>query len=293
MEASDAAADETTDAMAAVIGGEARIVSLVPAVTGIIVELGGVDRLVARSSGDPTPGLEGLPDVGEIFTPSLERLVAAEPTHLFVWPEVDWTATRRALGAGVEVETVSIASLDEYQAAVVHLGERLGMSEQATTIVQRLRSDRALRCVQRASARHPTSGAAPTALWVTWSRPPVVGGVDTHLDEMMLMAGVQNAASAELGPWPNLSMETVVRLDPDLLIWAVGGGNAGADVQSEAWQQVPAFAAGRVIEVDADLHHTPSLETPSRARALGRRIAELLTPENRQGDDPCLNRIPA
>ncbi|HWV57041.1 MAG TPA: hypothetical protein VNZ57_06165, partial [Longimicrobiales bacterium] len=64
-----------------------RIVSLIPAITDMIIEFGAADRLIARTDYDAHPALAHLPSAGGGLTPSLEWLVTLRPELVLSWPD--------------------------------------------------------------------------------------------------------------------------------------------------------------------------------------------------------------
>src|SRR5690606_4460042 len=64
-----------------------RVISMIPAQTGIVAILSGPDALVARTRWDLDPRLAHLPSIGNALTPSVEWLVARRPDLVIAWPD--------------------------------------------------------------------------------------------------------------------------------------------------------------------------------------------------------------
>ena len=81
---------------------DARIVSLVPSITELVVDLGLADKLVGRTKWcvHPKPFIDSVPAIGGTKKVSLDKLRALEPTHVIV--NIDEN-TREMVNAMTEV----------------------------------------------------------------------------------------------------------------------------------------------------------------------------------------------
>jgi iron complex transport system substrate-binding protein len=86
----------------------------------------------------------------------------------------------------------------------------------------------------------------------------VVAGTDSYLNDLIRIAGATNVlADSSLPAYPRISLETVIRLNPDFIIDVsepVGGGDAQPATRKDAealWRGVPDVAAARSGRVHA------------------------------------------
>ena len=63
----------------------ARVVSLVPALTDMVIAMGGRPQLAAVSSYDIAPEVQGLPRVGALLDPDVERIISLRPNLVLVY----------------------------------------------------------------------------------------------------------------------------------------------------------------------------------------------------------------
>ncbi len=245
-----------------------RIVSLIPAVTEVIIALGAGDRLIARTDYDTNPLLDSLPSVGGGLTPDPEWLVRRRPDLVVGW--TDGTA-RTVLGRlrelGVAVYSADIQSLADADSTVARMGRLLGLEERAAALNGRTRAG--LDEVRRAVRGLPR----PRVLYVLSTDPPMTTGPGTFLHEVIELAGGRNVFGDAGARWPTIGLESVVARDPDLLLVPVGEeGFARADrlVALPGWSELSAVRAGRVYEVDANLFHRPGPHLVGVARRLAR-----------------------
>jgi len=237
-----------------------RIVSLIPAATGILAALGAETSLVAVGQGDPSPVARSVESVGSILTPGWERVVALEPTLVVVWDAVDVEPLRRALPDTVLLLRERIETLEDLEQVTLHLGGVLGRSAQAQALVAGLRG-----------GGFGLPGCArgeggPTAAWVVSLDPIVVAGPSSWPGEVLAAAGARAVPREPATPWPTLSAEALAALGPELLVTA-GIGEAG---HARLRRLLPASA---IVPVDGDRFHVPTLEFASLAAELSARLA--------------------
>jgi iron complex transport system substrate-binding protein len=195
-----------------------RIVSLIPAVTEVVIALGAGDRLIARTDYDTNPLLDTLPSVGGGLTPDIEWLVRRQPDLVVGW--TDGTA-RTVLGRlrelGIGVYSADVQSLADADETVRRLGVLLGLDAAAEELVARTRAG-------LDEVRASVDGLPkPRVLYVLSVDPPMTAGPGTFLHEVMEIAGGVNVFADAGSPWPTVSLEAVVARDPDLLLVPVGG----------------------------------------------------------------------
>ena len=245
-----------------------RIVSLIPAVTEMLIALGAGDRLVARTDYDTNPALDTLPSVGGGLTPDIEWLVRRQPDLVIGW--TDGTA-RTVLGRlrelGIGVYSADIQSLADADTTVLRLGALLRLDDEAEALVARTR--RGLDEVRRAARGLPR----PRVLYVLSVDPPMTAGPGTFLHEIIELAGGDNVFGDAAAQWPTVSLEAVVDREPDLLLVPVGEeGFVPVDRLGAlpGWANLAAVRAGRVHPVDADRFHRPGPPRGDVARELMR-----------------------
>ncbi len=196
-----------------------RIVSLVPSATGILQALGRADRLVGRTEYDLDPSLAHLPSVGGGLQPSLERLVALEPHLVVVFEGEQDRATPAALeAAGIPHLSVRPDTLGDIRRMIRTLGRAVDAGEEGDRLVALL--DRDLDRVRRLVASEPPVRVA----FLLGGDPPWIAGRGTFLHELLEIAGGANVFG-DTGPlYTPVSVEEVIRRQPDLLLAPHGSG---------------------------------------------------------------------
>lgn len=257
-----------------------RIVSLIPAVTETLVAIGGADLLVARTRYDEDPALADLPSVGGGIDPSLEFLAQLNPDLVVLWASgANGVLLEDRLDEiGLNWYAASIQTVDDFRRHARNLGRLVGKSAAADSVIARVEGDFAA-ATQSWSGRDPAE-----VVYVVQMEPPMTVGPGTFLDALLGTAGAFNAFGDIVGSWPLVSMEEVVKRDPDYVIMPVQGygtPEARSDYSDPSierlraqpgWSAVPAVVAGRVISVDGSLFGRPGPRMGEAALYLATRL---------------------
>jgi iron complex transport system substrate-binding protein len=243
-----------------------RIISLVPSVTETVMALGAVDRLVARTEYDKDPRISELPSLGGGLNPNAEALASFRPDLLLAWTDSpDSDGSGAAARLGIPVYRAEVQSLEDFYRTVDRVGTLLDLDEEAETLVQEIREE--LAAIRAQVATRPK----PTVLYVVWHDPAQVAGPGSYLDSLIEIAGGVNAFGDAPTAWPQISLEELVRRDPDFVV-AAGSSRQPTHrpewLQAPGWRDLTAAKEGRVFVVDADLFNRPGPRVGEAARAL-------------------------
>lgn len=191
-----------------------RIVSLVPAATGILLALGEGDRLIGRTDYDGDAAVDHLPSVGGGLHPSLELLTSLEP-HVVIRFEGDQDrATPSALErAGIAHLAVRPDRLADIFGMIALLGEMLALPDRAEELEGELRRE-------LSEVRERVAGRPPVrTLFLLGGDPPWVAGPGTFIHELVEIAGGLNVlGEGEVPLYGPISVEEVIRRHVALLL---------------------------------------------------------------------------
>ena len=257
-----------------------RIVSLIPAVTETLVALGAGDRLIARTRYDEDPVLADLPSVGGGIDPSLEFLAQIAPDLVVLWASGASGALLedRLDEIGLDWYAAAIETVDDFRRHARNVGRLVGLAAAADSVIARVEGD------FEAARRLWAGRESVEVVHVVQLEPPMTVGPGTFLDSLLGAAGAVNTFGDIVGSWPLVSMEEVVRRDPEYVIMPVPGYGTpearsdGSDPSIErlrarpGWAAVPAVAAGRVISVDGSLFGRPGPRMGEAALYLAARL---------------------
>jgi len=249
-----------------------RIVSLVPSVTETLFALGVGGEVVGVSSYDDyPPEVMKLPRVGSFLTPNLEAIAALRPTIVIGRGISSNQREVHALRAmGYETLMIEDNSLPQIEQSIRTIGRRMGKSQQADAIITGIEAN--VNDVRTRVQPYP----ARRALMLVGHQPIVAVGPGTFLDDLFKIAGADNIADASAQQWPQLSMEFIVAMRPEVII----DGQMGSDPQSptrfwEAYPTIPAVRNRRVVGYPED----PTLHPGPRVGTTLEMIAKLIHPE--------------
>ena len=123
-------------------------------------------------------------------------------------------------------------------------------------------------------ARAAVAGIAPVrVLYLIGTEPPMVAGPGTFVDDLIAIAGGRNAFGDLQQLWPQVSLEEIVRRQPDVIIRPGSRQEELASLRERTgWRELRAVREGRVHLVDADLYNRPGATVGRAARGLAERI---------------------
>lgn len=213
-----------------------RIVTLLPSLTESVWALDGGDRLVGvdRYSNWPAE-LAHLPRVGGLDDMQVEAIVALRPDVVLASTSASSPDRLEALG-------VRVLRLDsETHAGVRHtlgvLAQLLGRPAGAERVWARLQRDLA------AAARRVPAALRGQRVYFEIGSGPYAAGTGSFIGETLERLGLANIVPAQLGPFPRLNPEFVVRARPDLVMGLQRDQEAMA--ARPGWASLPAIRDGR------------------------------------------------
>lgn len=192
-----------------------RIVSLAPNMTETVYALGAQERLVGVTDYCDYPSeAKTKLKVGGPMNPSIEQVVALRPDLVLVAKTANRRETLDALDRlGIAAYATNPKSVEDVLDSTLRVADLIGAREQGETLVAGLRA-RLAALKQRLAGRPPKR-----VLFVVWHDPLITVGRNTFLADALRWAGAASAAETEQ-EWPRLSLEEVVRVQPDYLVFA-------------------------------------------------------------------------
>jgi len=188
-----------------------RVVSLVPSLTEAVCLLQACDQLVGvdRHSNWPA-SVQGLPKLGGLDDTPLEPLVALRPGLVLLPPSSRLIPRLKELG--IETLALPTQSHADVQAALKAIGARLQRSALATQLWEDAQAE-----IRQAAQRIP-GHVRGRRVYVEVSSEPHAAGPTSFIGQTLQQLGLHNIAPEELGPFPRLNPEFIVRAQPDVVI---------------------------------------------------------------------------
>lgn len=263
--------------------GEVRIVSLSPALTRMVVDLGLGDLVVGRTryceSIDPS-----IPVVGDHFATNAEAMVRVRPTHVLVQPprnEVPPELQELAEKRGWRIGHWRINTVDDIRLVLRDLPDVLFFPTDRRGYEARQQADLLRRALDTALQPDDADQWHGRVL-IVHSVEPMIGvfGEGTYLDEVLNRFGCTNAARGISG-WSQLTLEDVVRLDPQAIVLTRPGVDQSDDPRQIAGPlatlSIEAVHAGRIAVLtgsDAIVPSTSLIDTARELRQIFVRFAD-------------------
>ena len=249
-----------------------RIVSLAPAMTETLYALGVEDRIAGVTDFcDYPPEALKKPKIGGAVNPNLEQIVALEPDLVLAQAlTLNRRETVDALaGLGLAVFATSSNSVEGVLESTRHVGEITGAGERGEQLVAQLR-ERLAQLKQRLAGRTPRR-----VLFVVWHEPLISTGRNTFLADALRLAGAESVVESAQD-WPRLSLEEVVRQQPEFLVFASahaeGVEKTLADLQDRpGWRDLEALRQHRVAIV-SDAINRPAPRLVEAIEQLARQL---------------------
>jgi iron complex transport system substrate-binding protein len=245
-----------------------RVASLVPAATDWILAFGAADRLVVRTDHDPDLRLRDVPSVGGGLTPSVEWVAARRPDLVIAWGDgASRSTVARLEGLGIPVYVATAEGIEEALGIAADLGRLLGLESEADSVVLAVRAR--LRAVREAAR----AGPPPSVLFLIGLDPVTGAGSGTFVDELIAVAGGRNVLAGLGAGWPPLSLEEILRREPDLVLVGTTAPDPLRLIRDRpGWRSMSAVRTGRVYPVHPDLVARWGPQLPVAADTLARLI---------------------
>jgi iron complex transport system substrate-binding protein len=188
-----------------------RIVSLLPSLTESVCALGACARLVGvdRFSNWPE-SVRTLPRLGGLEDALIERVVVLKPDLVLAAPSA--RAIERFESLGLKVIVLESRDRADVKRTLNTLARVLGAAPQAAAVWSKIERDERL-AVERVPAHW-----RGRRVYFEVDATPYAAGPGSFIGETLAQLGLANIVPNELGPFPKLNPEFVVRAQPDLVI---------------------------------------------------------------------------
>jgi iron complex transport system substrate-binding protein len=250
-----------------------RIVTLCPACAEVVAGLGWGDRIVGVSDHTEYPdAARAAASIGSYVNPSLETIVSLKPDLVVATSDGNPPPLLERLRfLGVEVFVLDLRRWGAIERTIVELGAEHGSRERAEEMVAEM--GRVRQCV----ARELEGERRPRVLFAFDLDPAIAPGLDAFTNELVSMAGGESVTAGAPTPYPRLTVEQIIALEPEVIVASTMGTNAQLDAWETwlgRWNAIPAIRNGRLHVVDGS-----NLDRPSQRVIFGvRMLVDVLHP---------------
>lgn len=239
-----------------------RIVSLAPSNTEILFALGLGDRVVGvtdycnyppevikkRERGE-------IQSIGGYTTVDVEKVIALNPDLVIASYGNGIQVVNAIKKFGIPVICLNPRNLEDIMRDIYIIGKVCNAEENATKLIEFMKNK-----INNIKNKIKNIKTRPRVIHIIWNDPIWVSGNNTFIDEIIELAGGENAIKYE--GWVVISLEDLLRLNPDIIIVSSGTGmSKGRNILYE-WvikiRDLKAVKNNRVYVIDVDIISRPS-----------------------------------
>lgn len=186
-----------------------RIVSLVPSLTELVIDLGLKNRLVGRTRFcvHPADEVEQIPIMGGTKNPRLDKIKEAKPDLIIANREENRKGHIRQLRENFRVEVTDIASVEDALITIHELGVILERESQARQLTGK---------IKEVLDQRPEEPSLRTT-YLIWKDPYMTVGHDTYIHSVMNHWGLNNIFSDQKR-YPQIDFYELSKRQPELIL---------------------------------------------------------------------------
>lgn len=223
-----------------------RIVSLAPSNTEILYALGLGDQIVAVTDYCDYPEeAKSKPKVGGFPNFDMEKVVELNPDLVLATTLYSDAAMSALAEKGIATVVIEPRNIDETLDRIELVGRITGRAQEAAALVSQLR--------QRVEAVKSKVKGAREKPRVFFELDNLLfsPGPGSFIDDMITEAGGVNIAADAQGQWVQLSQETLIVKDPEVIILsdAAYGETVDKVKARDGWKDIAAVRNNRIVEV--------------------------------------------
>lgn len=242
-----------------------RIVSLLPSLTESLCALDACERIVGVDEFSNHPArVAALPKLGHTFAPLVEATVRLRPDVVLMAYSAPVIAQLERFGIPVlALDANDMAQLEQ----VLHKLEQLLQVQRANALLARMQAE----VDQQAKALAALTPAGQKVYFEV-DATPYAAGPDSFIGQLLQRLGARNVLPPNLGPFPRITPEYVLRQQPELIIHTPQTPSASFATRP-GWSRMPAVRSGRICALDlveTDVVSRPGPRLGEAARALAR-----------------------
>jgi ABC-type Fe3+-hydroxamate transport system substrate-binding protein len=187
-----------------------RIVSLVPSLTELLIDLGLEDQLAGRTRFciHPEEKVASVPIIGGTKNPRLDKIHQADPDLIIANKEENRPQDVRSLMPDFEVEVTDISTIEDALITIHKLGQKLGVANQTEALIHD---------IQERLQERPTEESELRTAYLIWKDPWMTVGGDTYIHDVLDHWKLPNAFGRQQR-YPKFELDELKSCHPDLVL---------------------------------------------------------------------------
>ncbi|MGK7371557.1 MAG: helical backbone metal receptor, partial [Candidatus Halalkalibacterium sp. M3_1C_030] len=186
-----------------------RIISLVPSLTELLIDLGLKEQLVGRTRFcvHPKDEVDDIPIMGGTKNPRLDKIREANPDYIVANKEENKREHIDELRQEFEVNVTDIATIEDALITIHELGKELGAGENAQKLIREINT------VLEDIPKEPPLKTA----YLIWKDPFMTVGKDTYIHNVMEHWKLENVFGDKTR-YPKVTFYDITEKEPDLIL---------------------------------------------------------------------------
>lgn len=186
-----------------------RLISLVPSLTELLIDLGLKDHLMGRTRFciHPENEVQDIEIIGGTKNPNINKIIELEPDFILCNKEENRKVDIEQLQEHFKVYLTDISTIEDAILEIHSLSQTLGVKDQADLLIHKI--------METLNQRPSTK--IMTAAYLIWKDPWMTVGNDTYIHDVMEQYSLRNVFGDKTR-YPNTSPEELRSLNPDLIL---------------------------------------------------------------------------
>lgn len=227
-----------------------RIVSLVPAGTEILCEVGAINQIVARTDFcNYPPEVSSIPSTGGFSgeTISLETILSFNPDFIYAQKAAHSQLLEPLKNSGVQIYFSEATTINDICNEIEYIGKVTGHEKMGTDTANQLRA-------LFEEARKKAESIPKTAVYYeVWNKPLLTIGKSVFITEIIEANGGKNIFDDVNEEYPIISEEMIIARNPEVIIVPEENGYTKEDIKNRSgWQNIPAVKNDRIYIIPSD-----------------------------------------
>lgn len=187
-----------------------RIVSLVPSLTELVLDLGLEEELVGRTKFciHPQNIIKSIPKVGGTKNANIPAIIALKPDLILANKEENTKDDIEALKHLVKVHVTDIPNYDEALNAIKDIGILLNREQESIDLIQSIKSS--FSNISHLAVENKK------VCYLIWNNPMMTIGSDTYIHAMLDKCGLENIFGA-YNRYPTVSVDEIKERNPEFI----------------------------------------------------------------------------
>lgn len=186
-----------------------KIVSLVPSLTELLIDIGLEKEVVGRTRFcvHPKEKIEQIPIIGGTKNPNIEKIKQIQPDFVVANKEENRKEDIEAIRAFSKLIVTDISSITDALLAINELGEKLGKRDASHALVNEIGM-----LLIETPKPEPLKAA-----YLIWKNPLMTVGYDTYIHDVMNHWALENVFGDQTR-YPEITIEDLQQKNPDVVL---------------------------------------------------------------------------